>query len=280
MVLVSHDRHLLRTATDSLMLVADGGLRAVRRRPGGLPRLARRAPSRATSRSRMPARSARAEARRGRGTPGARQEPQAARDAARYGRGGHRTPRAREGAARREARVRVLLSVGRSGRGHGGAARAGEGRRGAGKGRGRVAGAAGAARGDRLTAELTIVRADAGIQVLGAGMTTRAAPQARLSVDRLAAAFLDRRRGHPARQMQLEVPLRARDRVLDQLHHAMQQVIVEREVHALPDRRQQSEDMAPLLVAARLNARDEERVAFRGDARGPPPRRAWRSPPA
>ena len=41
MVLVSHDRHLLRTATDTLMVVADGGAGAVRRRPRRLSRLAR-----------------------------------------------------------------------------------------------------------------------------------------------------------------------------------------------------------------------------------------------
>ena len=40
LVLVSHDRHLLRATTDQFLIVADGTLRAVRRRPGRLPRLA------------------------------------------------------------------------------------------------------------------------------------------------------------------------------------------------------------------------------------------------
>ena len=45
MVLVSHDRHLLRASTDALLLVADGAVRAVRRRPGRLSRLAAGAPA-------------------------------------------------------------------------------------------------------------------------------------------------------------------------------------------------------------------------------------------
>ena len=43
LVVVAHDRHLLRATTDALWLVADGTRRAVRRRPRRLPRLGARA---------------------------------------------------------------------------------------------------------------------------------------------------------------------------------------------------------------------------------------------
>ena len=50
LVVVAHDRHLLRATTDALWLVADGARRAVRRRPRRLPRLGAR-PRRAGERS-------------------------------------------------------------------------------------------------------------------------------------------------------------------------------------------------------------------------------------
>ena len=83
---------------------------------------------------------------------------------------------------------------------------------------------------------------------------------ARSSVDRRAAALLGHGRRHAGRHLQLEVPVGARDGVLDQLDDAVQEVVVEGDVHALPDRRQEAEHVAALLVAPRLDARDEQRV--------------------
>ena len=84
LVVVAHDRHLLRATTDELWLVADGARRAVRRRSRRLPRLgarprARKAPRRASQRRERPAsRSQGAKARRGRSAAASFGAPQAA----------------------------------------------------------------------------------------------------------------------------------------------------------------------------------------------------------
>ena len=150
MVLVSHDRHLLRTATDSLMLVADGTLAPF---DGDLDDyrdwLATR---RDADRSRAPKRSLapQPEARGSRGAPGARAKPQAARRAPAQARGGDRPPRrARSRRSRRSSRRR--RSTRRATRTRSPRRCASRrGRRGARKGRKRVAARAGRAGGERV----------------------------------------------------------------------------------------------------------------------------------
>ena len=65
--------------------------------------------------------------------------------------------------------------------------------------------------------------------------------------------------GEAGGHLQLEIPVGARDGVLDQLDDAVQEVVVEGDVHALPDRGQQPEHVAAQLVAPRLDTRDEQR---------------------
>ena len=75
LVLVSHDRHLLRATTDQFLIVADGTAAAVRRRPRRLPRLAAEE-GRAAERSRAGAEGFRTEAAEAaEAQPGARQAP-------------------------------------------------------------------------------------------------------------------------------------------------------------------------------------------------------------
>ena len=154
MVLVSHDRHLLRTATDTLMLVADGALAPF---DGDLDDYrdwlaARRSADKPRARRRTVA--PQPETRGGRGETGARPDPQAAREPAEEARGGDGPPHAREIAGRGEARLGGVLRAGRPGRSRGGATRPSALRRGLGEDRERVAARAGRARGDRVTSSL------------------------------------------------------------------------------------------------------------------------------